>query len=598
MTTQDVRDMLGLSGSQAPKPKSSKKKAKVIEKRPDGITRELYSLMGDRLPPIPINQPVSYRAKPSRSAVRSKWSWTPFRNDARTDDITLRHWMKTTIPNTTAAESGATPSDGMEVDAPQSEGNQDQRQADVTRPPEKRYPFAKYNIEVSTPQYTTEQYDTHLVDKDPGWSQEETDYLLEIYKDCYGKWPIIADRYDYLPADLASYPEAQPLAPRSTEELKKRFYDVQATMMAIQTPVAQMNAQEYEAHSVLTNFDAQRETQRKTAKVAMLSRTKEEKREEEFLIAELKRIALGQEKFTTEIRDVRDRLDHSLTDDKGDPMAYTSCAEITQLFTKFANAEKNRRRPQGVPGSAGSPPNTAGGASQHGGPQKRASLSSSTGGPGGPQQPLPNIRNLAAREETRFGVSHPSSDPAQSQQRLTSGVSMRSDRLTKARTAKSATQSQKIQAVLTELRVPDVIVMPTLSVCSSFEGLVGKVNLLLDARKVVEKEDAELSVEQERVQLKTERANSEEEQSDKKKLKLKHDSGPSEEANATVGAAVKAEEQDGPAEPAQAADGDEMEAAVPVAGSTRSAGNKRSASVLSNGSAGSTRSRSKRKKGN
>ncbi|KAI5291642.1 swr complex subunit [Ascosphaera aggregata] len=57
---KDVRDMLDLpvdSGAQRPA-----KKQKAVEKRPaklgytEGITRELFALLGERAPPIAINE--------------------------------------------------------------------------------------------------------------------------------------------------------------------------------------------------------------------------------------------------------------------------------------------------------------------------------------------------------------------------------------------------------------------------------------------------------------------------------------------------------------------------------------------------------------
>ena len=82
--------MLGMTADQTPRSKPSKKKSKHVEKRPgtlnilsvlklwteenaDGITRELYALMGERAPPIPIAQPKQYKAKRARATTPVKW---------------------------------------------------------------------------------------------------------------------------------------------------------------------------------------------------------------------------------------------------------------------------------------------------------------------------------------------------------------------------------------------------------------------------------------------------------------------------------------------------------------------------------------------
>jgi DNA methyltransferase 1-associated protein 1 len=60
MAAADVRDMLDLPAEGQPRPQ---KKQKVVEKRPEGITRELYALLGERAPPIAINE-NRYKGRP------------------------------------------------------------------------------------------------------------------------------------------------------------------------------------------------------------------------------------------------------------------------------------------------------------------------------------------------------------------------------------------------------------------------------------------------------------------------------------------------------------------------------------------------------
>merc|ERR1712000_78786 len=108
----------------------------------------------------------------------------------------------------------------------------------------------------------------------------------------------------------------------------------------------------------------------------------------------------------------------------------------------------------------------------------------------------PVVRVLTPQEEARFGVSHP-------QERLTSGVQFRHEKINRLTMAKSQTQTTKIQAALTELGIPQRLLMPTERVCREFERLVKEINILLDARKVNEKIATEIKIleEQRRIRL-------------------------------------------------------------------------------------------------
>lgn len=77
MTSQDVRSILNLpqaGPSSAPAPK---KLAKVARK-PDGISRELYALIGDNAPSLAEVQAstaaVRYRDRPKLKGKKVKWS--------------------------------------------------------------------------------------------------------------------------------------------------------------------------------------------------------------------------------------------------------------------------------------------------------------------------------------------------------------------------------------------------------------------------------------------------------------------------------------------------------------------------------------------
>lgn len=87
----------------------------------------------------------------------------------------------------------------------------------------------------------------------------------------------------------------------------------------------------------------------------------------------------------------------------------------------------------------------------------------------------------------RFGV-------VQNQDKLPSGVTFASDRLTKPRVAKSTVQTDKIATILQHAGVPELIPLPTPAVIEQFEIIMAKVHTLLDIRKLAEKEEQELKV--------------------------------------------------------------------------------------------------------
>lgn len=466
---------------------------------------------------------------------------------------------------------------------------------------ETNYPFAKFNEQASAPKFSDEIYTQHL--QDAGWSVEETRYLMELYEELYGKWPVIIDRYDYHPPSTESNgtaqppaPPAPPASPRTMEDLKHRFYRVLATTTTLQTPPPQMTSAQYAHHELLLKYEPGREVSRKKIKDQQLVRSKEEKREEEHLLSELRRIYHSQEKFGAELKELRERLDHGLTNEKtsaGGGSLYQSSAEITALFQRFMQYDRSRvgnkrkslsDQPLGPPhanianstGSGASP--TAATANQ-----KRASIAAE-----------PPSRHLAPRSQARWGVV-----PLE---RGASNVSFRSEKLAKVRQAKSQAQTSKINGVLAELGIPELVQIPTTGICGAMERLVGKVTTLLEVRKNREKVTNELEVARRQVDPGYgERGQDagEEKKDDKGQASVPPpENGQSSEegqggdesnaANPTV--KVEAPRDDGEAQAHVETDG----AGKPPTFSSTRQRNKRSASVMSASSAGSGRGNTKR----
>ncbi|GLI77592.1 swr complex subunit [Penicillium ochrochloron] len=559
----DVRDMLDLPAEGQPRPT---KKAKVVEKRPEGITRELYALLGERAPPIAINE-NKYKGRPkfmNKLRVR-KWCMTPFANNARSDGLVLNHWQR----EHESTRPPAPEPNQMELDETKEEGKE------APKPKEQEYAFAKYNIKARVPRrYTDEEYNRHL--KSDDWSREETDYLMNLATEYDLRWVIIADRYDYQ-RHLDSEPDANAIVPakqyRTMEQMKSRYYYIAATMLAIEHPPSEMSEAEFALHEQMLKYDPDRERDRKELAALQLNRTADEVREEAMLLEELKRITSNEQNFITERRELYSRLEVPIS--VGNTAMYQSSQGLSQLLQTLLQADKSKKRrsilgPEGaIPSPVGQTPTQATALGRAETPSTTAAAKDTKKGPAVPPT-QPAVRTLTPAEEARYGVQH--------HERLQGGVQFRSDRAQKLTQAKSNVQTQKLASALAELEIPVRLFMPTERVCKDFEKLIQSVNLLLDARKVAEKVESEIRV-LEAARAERERKNAPEGSSkdtEHPEVKTEADDG----GNSMLGStAADATESGAPAGGEGQAKGDEgASSQTPV---KEDGNHKRSASVLS-----------------
>jgi DNA methyltransferase 1-associated protein 1 len=369
--------------------------------------------------------------------------------------------------------------------------------------------YLKYDIKVDMPDFTDEEYNAHLRSDD--WSREETDYLFGIVKDYAYRWAVIWDRYEWqaLKArereahaaqaaqegagedstqNMATLPFAPPKdKERSLEEMKARFYDISAKLMKLRIPEVQMDAEQYSLYETLAKFDPALEKNRKMLATALMNRSMDEVKEEEFLLTELQRINMAANRLDAEREELRARLDapQPNTSVTAGVQAFTSSTALQALFQQLFQQDRSKKRASGGatgPGRLSLSANdmiTTPGQQQLSAAARRQSMAQ----PPAAQTP---VKQLSPRQEHRFNVS--------THDRLTSGVTFGSDKLLKMRQAKSNVQTQKIAAALAELGVADIISIPTSNVADVFEALVQKVGKLLDLRKVREKEQGECRV--------------------------------------------------------------------------------------------------------
>ena len=519
-SSSDVRDVLNIPDGTSGGPRPSKKQ-KVSAAHPNlkGLAREVQNLGGDN--PIAI-VPQTSQFKKRRLASRkpaARWELRQFRNSARDDpSLILRHWrrkeMKQEHPQdqTPAAATAHAEGDATGETQNQEGGTQTETQTQ-SAPAEDEIEdsaFAKYNVHVSVPRYTDEQYQQTLQHSD--WTKEETDYLMELAADFDLRWPLIWDRYEWTPpatngsAD-ADGDESKAIIPtaqtRSMEDLKGRYYEVAAKMMAIHKPVQYMSQAEYALHEVMAHYNPLQEKARKDFAINSLNRSREEAREEESLLLEIKRILARGERFNEERRELYNRLDYPHGDT--DISTFKSSTGLQTLLQNLMNVDKSKKRKSIMGGADGASPAGQGtpqaAASQEPAPTKKeaaaaannrestgaTSTPTGAGKKGGAQQAPTERRKLTEQEEAIYGVTH--------HDRLGSGPTFRTEKINKLFSHKSNQQQLRINNTLNELDVPIKLAMPTSATTQQFEALLGAVNGLLDARKVSDKLDAEIKIE-------------------------------------------------------------------------------------------------------
>lgn len=519
-SSSDVRDVLNLQDGASAGPRPSKKQ-RLTAPRPNlkGLAREVHNLGGDN--PIAIVPQVS-QFKKRRLANRkpaARWELRQFRNSARDDgSLILRHWRRKEIKqdhnrqDSAPAPAAPVAADGDATAETQKEdGSQAQAQQTPVADEIEDSAFAKYNVHVTVPQYTDEQYQQTLQNSD--WTKEETDYLMELASDFDLRWPLIWDRYEWSPpatngsAD-ADGDESKAIVPtvqtRAMEDLKARYYEVAAKMMAVHKPVQYMSQPEYALHEVMAHYNPQQEKARKEFATNSLNRSREEAREEESLLLEIKRILARGEKFNEERRELYNRLDYPHGDT--DISTFKSSTGLQTLLQNLMNVDKSKKRKsimgtietaspagQATPQAAASQEPAAASKKEAASATKERESTAATSTPtaagkkGGAQAPTER-RKLTEQEEAIYGVTH--------HDRLGSGPTFRTEKINKLFSHKSNQQQLRINNTLNELDVPVKLAMPTSGTTQQFEALLAAVNGLLDARKVSDKLDAEIKIEQ------------------------------------------------------------------------------------------------------
>lgn len=245
----DIRSVLSVPDPVPGPSQQPQKKSTTTSKRPQGISRELYELIGDSVPSVvPQQSRARLKLKPNLGSgpPRSRWEWREFGNGARTDGLRLKHWAK------------------AETD------------------PDTAYRFEHYNIVSNPYKYTDEEYAQLLEDSE--WSKEETDYLFQLIEDYDSRFLVVHDRYEFSGG-----------FPRSLEDLKDRYYSICRKLVRNRP----WNGDEVSKSKILglLSFEKERELTRKQYLRSLDSRTPEQVAEEDALYLELKRLEQTERQF-------------------------------------------------------------------------------------------------------------------------------------------------------------------------------------------------------------------------------------------------------------------------------------------------------------
>ncbi|KAL7420807.1 swr complex subunit [Cryptotrichosporon argae] len=257
MTSQDVRSILNLPAS-APSGPSAPRKSAAGPRKPDGISRELYALIGDNAPSLAEAQKaagVRYRERPKMKGKKVEWREVEFTPFARAESsLKLKHWARVT---------------------------DDDPNASVEH-------FAKFNLHgLSVMEYSQYEYDQHLTD--PGWTPHETAYLFDLLREYDLRFVVAADRYEY----RAPKGDAE-LKTRSVEDMKDRYYTICRRLVRTRT-ASDPHAQQQQVQQF--TFDKAREVKRKQYASELFHLTAAEIAEEEALYVEIKRLEQNERRY-------------------------------------------------------------------------------------------------------------------------------------------------------------------------------------------------------------------------------------------------------------------------------------------------------------
>lgn len=492
-SSSDVRDVMDLPDLDPndkltqQQPKRQKLAAPMMgAKRMDGMQRELFALMGENTPSVSVSKDAHtslFKDKPQWQAKLTPWVWTPFENQAREDGLVLKHWVR-----------------GGEL----TQGDQ--------------YPFAALNTQISFPELTQDDYET-LKLATPGWTLDETKYLMDLCSEWDLRWPVIHDRWEWQTEDAGDVvmsttesdkkvkeedkdvemadvkdekddrkddkdkeksEKKESAAPpdgtaRTVEDLKERFYNV---VSAMSKHPEKFSAEGYNMTTV--KFPRDMEIKRKQYLERLLARSPAEIAEEEALILKSRKLELSAAKMLQERQELLKLLDAP------QPTSSVAQFQTSQGLAHLTSTLNDKSKKGGKPTKDGSVgpqvPDRAGSVEKT---TKKEETREAKKAAKEDKKAATTIaaaisKKLTTKEEAAYGISY--------HDKLTPGVYLRSSKVT---TFKPTIQT-KIVAALQDIGIPPKPVMPTAKVCAKFESIQHSMSVLLETKRAADKLETEI----------------------------------------------------------------------------------------------------------
>lgn len=223
MTSKDVRDILQLGSAPSSAPiKRSGPPVPSTTKRPDGITRELYALIGDNAPSLAIQQATSIvqpkfaqrlkkdqggRAGKNKDKVKEKvnkveWKQIGFTNPSRRQgkakELVLRHWVKD-VPKDYVDGKEDTKFEKFNTNSMVYTYTDKEYVDWLQGKPSFHYPYSAERLELKLVVMLT-------VD---GWNKEETNELFRLAHEYDLRFIVMSDRWTLTPersVDVCPFP--------------------------------------------------------------------------------------------------------------------------------------------------------------------------------------------------------------------------------------------------------------------------------------------------------------------------------------------------------------------------------------------------------
>ncbi|KAH0839959.1 hypothetical protein J3R83DRAFT_914 [Lanmaoa asiatica] len=440
ISASDIRSALSLPQF-TPGPSLPRRTHSSSTKKPDGISRELYSLIGPSAPSLAahlakprLKQKPSFGSGGTCEMISPNYpdrEHRPFTNSARSDTLQLSHWVKAADPT---AGTSYSPSP---VHSPH---------------PLLEYPFAKYNVQPQPYNYSQDEYTRLLEDNE--WTKDETDYLFKIVQEYDLRWYVIHDRYDHPDGPV-----------RAIEDIKDRYYSVCRKLIRNRPWAGDESTKSHLLNSY--QFDKERETMRKNYIASLEDRTPEEIAEEEALFVELKRLEQNERKFRKERDDLLRTL---LGVDSGLPDIV-----VEEDGPSALSIEGIKKKKKGTTMDTDVPP-TPSNIIQLGPPVTKKAPSAKSA--------VYDAQHCIVRVEPPPGLTNTT--------KVTHvPVHLRSFKLP----VPKATIAPKVTQALAELGITHTrLVMPTRDNCSQLESLIDATTALIETKKVVDRVDQDIRV--------------------------------------------------------------------------------------------------------